>query len=74
MRGASIGENIKVIYRDFEDQKNYDFEIDLNKISVRNEKPEFKIEITEDLHFRCGMKYKHYGIGGTSFNLKSVFE
>ena len=33
-----------------------------------------QIEITEDLHFRCGMKYKKYGIGGTAFNLKAVFD
>jgi hypothetical protein len=33
-----------------------------------------QIEITEDLLFRCGMKYKHYGIGGTAFNLKAVFD
>jgi hypothetical protein len=34
LRGFSIGDKIEVSYRDLEDQKNYDFEIDLKKIDV----------------------------------------
>jgi hypothetical protein len=33
-----------------------------------------QIQITEDLMFRCGMNREHYGIGGTAFNLKAVFD
>jgi hypothetical protein len=35
LRGFSIGDNIKVSYRDLEDQKIYDFEVDLKKVEVK---------------------------------------
>jgi len=33
-----------------------------------------QIEITEDLHFRCGTKFNSCGIGGVAFNIKAVFD
>ena len=48
LRGFSIGDNIKVSYRDFEDNKVYDFEINLKNINYRDENPiDKKIPITE---------------------------
>jgi T4 bacteriophage base plate protein len=35
LRGFSIGDKISVSYRDLEDNKNYDFEIDLNKVEIK---------------------------------------
>ena len=57
-------------FDEFYDQIKYEW--DEERWTITGEMAQ--IEITEDLHFRCGMKYNHYGIGGTAFNLKSVFE
>ena len=47
LRGASIGDEIKVSYRDFDDQKVYDFTINLKEIDVKYpEQIKDKIEIT----------------------------
>jgi hypothetical protein len=47
LRGFSIGDEIKVSYRDFDDDKVYDFTIDLKKIEIKYpEKVDGKIEIT----------------------------
>lgn len=35
LRGFSIGDKITVSYRDLEDGKNYDFDIDLSKVNVK---------------------------------------
>lgn len=48
LRGFSIGDNIKVSYRDLEDQKVYDFEVDLKKVDIKYpEKQDTKIVITD---------------------------
>jgi hypothetical protein len=48
LRGFSIGDKIDVSYRDVEDQKLYDFTIDLNKIEIKYpEKMDNKIAITD---------------------------
>ena len=57
-------------FDEFYDQIKYEW--DEERWTITGEMAQ--IEITEDLHFRCGMKYNNYGIGGTAFNLKSVFE
>lgn len=47
LRGFSIGDNIKVSYRDLEDQKIYDFEVDLKKVEIKYpEKFDNKVTIT----------------------------
>lgn len=48
LRGASIGDEIKVSYRDYADEKIYDFTVDLKSIDVKypNQVNE-KIEITK---------------------------
>ena len=47
LRGASIGDVIKVSYRDYEDDKVYDFNIPLSKVEIQYpEKVSNKIEIT----------------------------
>lgn len=35
LRGFSIGDSIKVSYRDLEDNKSYDFEVDLKKVEIK---------------------------------------
>jgi len=57
-------------FNDFYDQINYEWDEERWTITGKLA----QIEITEDLFFRCGMHYAHYGKGGTAFNLKSVFE
>jgi hypothetical protein len=48
LRGFSIGDNIKVSYRDMEDQQVYDFEVDLKKVEIKYpEKKDTKIVITD---------------------------
>ena len=48
LRGFSIGDNIKVSYRDMEDQQIYDFEVDLKKVEIKYpEKQDTKIAITD---------------------------
>jgi len=47
LRGTSIGDEIKVSYRDLDDDQIYDFDVDLNKIEIKYpEKIEEKIEVT----------------------------
>jgi hypothetical protein len=47
LRGFSIGDTIKVSYRDTEDEKSYEFEVDLKKVSiVYPKKIDTKIAIT----------------------------
>ena len=47
IRGSSIGDIIKVSYRDLEDEKSYEFEVDLKKIEVKfPETDSSKIQIT----------------------------
>lgn len=47
LRGASIGDEIKVSYRDYGDEKVYDFTVDLKSIDVKYpEKIAERIEIT----------------------------
>jgi len=47
LRGFSIGDSIKVSYRDLEDQKVYDFEVDLKKVEIKYpEAIEDKVAIT----------------------------
>lgn len=57
-------------FDEFYDQIKYEWDED--RWTITGEMAQ--IEIMEDLYFRCGMKYNHYGIGGTAFNLKAVFE
>lgn len=57
-------------FDEFYDQITYEW--DENRWTIWGDMAQ--IEITEDLYFRCGMRYAHYGIGGTAFDLKSVFE
>ncbi|CAB4131496.1 Baseplate hub assembly protein, bacteriophage T4-like [uncultured Caudovirales phage] len=48
LRGFSIGDNIKVSYRDMEDQQVYDFEVDLKNVDIKYpEKQDTKIAITD---------------------------
>lgn len=48
LRGFSIGDEIKVSYRDFEDNEVYSFAIDLKKVEVRDaEQADGKIAITD---------------------------
>jgi T4 bacteriophage base plate protein len=47
LRGASIGEQIKVSYRDYEDDEVYDFNVLLSKVEIKyTENAEPKIQIT----------------------------
>lgn len=48
LRSISVDNMVKVSYKDNEDDKNYDFDIDLNKIEVKfPEKADNNIKITE---------------------------
>jgi hypothetical protein len=48
LRGFSIGDNIKVSYRDFEDSKVYDFDVDLKKVEIKYpENVEDRVAITD---------------------------
>lgn len=48
LRGFSIGDSIKVSYRDMEDQQVYDFEVDLKKVEIKYpESLDTKIAITD---------------------------
>jgi len=48
LRGFSIGDMIKVAYRDLEDDKTYEFDIDLKDITIKYpEKTDTKIEVTK---------------------------
>ena len=48
LRGFSIGDTIKVSYRDTEDDKSYEFEVDLKKVTiVYPKKTDNKIAITK---------------------------
>jgi hypothetical protein len=48
LRGFSIGDSIKVSYRDMEDQQVYDFEVDLKKVEIKYpESQDTKIAITD---------------------------
>lgn len=48
LRGFSIGDSIKVSYRDLEDQQVYDFEVDLKKVEIKYpDKNDMKISITD---------------------------
>ena len=48
LRAISVDNNVKVSYKDNEDQKVYDFEIDLNKVEVKfPPKTENNIKITD---------------------------
>lgn len=50
LRALSVDNIIKTTYKDFEDNNNYDFEIDLNEVKVvENEKVSSVVKITEDI-------------------------
>jgi hypothetical protein len=49
LRAASVGKDIEVSYRDFDDQKTYPFMIDLDKVQIKypDPVPSHKIAITQ---------------------------
>ena len=47
LRGFSIGDEIDVSYKDFEDEKIYNFKIDLTKIDIRYPETENKILVSK---------------------------
>jgi hypothetical protein len=48
LRAVSVGDVIKVSYRDYEDDQTYDFEINIKNVEVKfPEKSENKVKITE---------------------------
>ncbi len=63
------GEPTNEKFNEFYDK--IEFEWDEDRWTIIGEMAQ--LEITEDLFFRCGMKYKHNGIGGTAFDLNSVY-
>ena len=73
LRGASIGEEIKVSYKDFADEKIYDFTIDLKSITIKfPEKINEKIEVTKTSGLV--MKYPEAEIYDDKLFLKSEGE
>ena len=76
LRAISVDNMVKVSYKDNEDQKVYDFEIDLNKIEVKfPEKTENNIKITnntctvyqDSLLIQIGINLK------TQYNLETLY-
>ena len=50
LRSKSVGNEIQLTYRDNSDEKNYDFEVDLDKIEITFDENHNKtIQLTEDL-------------------------
>lgn len=61
LRAASVSDVVEVSYRDFEDEKIYEFDVDLNKVEVIfPEKLTNKITINESAGFT--MKYPQTGL------------
>ena len=73
LRGSSIGDEIKVSYRDYADEKVYDFTIDLKTIDIKfPEKINDRIEVTATSGLK--MKYPEAEIYDDKFFLKSEGE
>ena len=56
LRGSSIGSEVEVTYRDLEDNKSYNFTVDLNKVEIKYPK---KVDNVVKVNKKSGLVLKH---------------